>query len=180
MGYWKDRELEEQERGYGHTEAFGCRDCIGDQALAAVVDEAEHEDGCSYCGKRPTAELDDVIGRAIEGLSIEYRPESSESPPWDNEDHRYIVTPIALAELIRVHMDNDPHQTLWADVESALLDEPWFERDAWAIPRYNVLSARRRPTRRRRRRRRSRRDGHGCHWRGPGRQSEPCRLRTSN
>ena len=142
MGYWKTLQLEEQERGYGHTEAFACVECIGDEHLAAIVDEDPRENPCTYCGRRPSAELDDVIGRAIECLSLEYRPGSTESPPWDNEDKRYVVTPIDLGELIRVHMDDDPHPALWADAESALHDEPWFERNAYATrPHDQMLSS---------------------------------------
>lgn len=142
MGYWKERQLEEQERGYAHTGAFACARCIGDKNLAAIIDEDPAGEACSYCGRRPTSLLDNIIGHAINCLSIEYRPESSESPPWDNEDRRYIVTPVELGDLIRVHMDDDPRPELWEDIESALHDEPWFERNAYATrPHDQLLSS---------------------------------------
>lgn len=145
MGYWKNRQLEEQDRGYGHTGAFACATCIGDPWLAAVIEESPADEPCSYCEGRPSADLDDVIERALECLSSEYRPESVETPPWDNEDKRYIVTPVDLGELIRVHLDDEPEPRLWQDVEDALHGEPWFERNAYAIrPHDQILSSWRR------------------------------------
>src|SRR4051812_32901910 len=104
MGSAKQRQLEEQERGYKHTGKLACAVCIGDPWLARVAVEERSDERCSYCGADPAAELDDVIGRAIECLTGEYRSESLESPPWDNEDKRYLTTPVDLGDLIWVHM----------------------------------------------------------------------------
>jgi hypothetical protein len=141
MGYHKERQIEEQARGYGHAGKYACTSCIGDEALAAVVAEDPLDEPCSYCGGGPTAPLDDVIGRAIEGLNSEYGSEATEAVPWDSEVGAYVVPALQAIELIEVHWSGKPDSDLWEDIVDVVDDLTWFDRNPLAVRPHEDLQS---------------------------------------
>ena len=135
MGFTKRMYEEELERGFARTGKQICRECVADQALQAVVDEELAEDPCSYCGAAESAPLDAVIAHMLMALRFEYRPASEESPPWDGAEGGYQARDYWLPDLIFDHLSDDLPEATYDDIRDAVVayDEPWFDRDVFAL-----------------------------------------------
>lgn len=135
MSLTKRRLEQELERGFAATGMLVCGDCIGDPALAALVQAIAEGGACSYCEGRPAADLDDVLEHMLTALRFEYRPASEESLPWDNEEKRYMANELWLPDLVFEHFDDDIGSEALREeiIETLAGAEPWFERDAYAL-----------------------------------------------
>lgn len=74
MGYWKERMLREDERGWSYLDAdlHVCAECFDDEAIRDFIEENASELECSYCHKRgdkpiaaPMNSVLEVIGSAV-------------------------------------------------------------------------------------------------------------------
>lgn len=77
MGYWKNRQIEEDEQGWHYIDDRSvCSDCLTDEALKAVVQAHLTEPSCSYCGRRVhspiAADLNEVLAAVGRGLFAEW------------------------------------------------------------------------------------------------------------
>jgi hypothetical protein len=62
MGWAKDRMMQEEEQGWSFSDHQICSRCISDPYLKQrIKSAATEEEPCSFCGRRPSVELDDVM-----------------------------------------------------------------------------------------------------------------------
>src|SRR4051794_25582091 len=69
MGYWKNRQIIEQEQGWSMTDHWICSGCLDEPVLEAAVETAaDVDEDCTFCGASPAAPLDVVMELFAEGI----------------------------------------------------------------------------------------------------------------
>lgn len=86
MGYWKNKLIEWDERGYGSIDTRVCSCCFGDYAIKAFIKRNGIKQKCSYCGKtRVVRDLEEVLGLIVSSAFAEYE-DATGCMGWDNAE----------------------------------------------------------------------------------------------
>ncbi|MPM30901.1 hypothetical protein SDC9_77454 [bioreactor metagenome] len=73
MGYWKNKLLEWDQRGYGSIGTVVCHGCFGDYAIKEYIKRHGKRQKCDYCHNiRKSHSLEEVIGLIVESAYAEY------------------------------------------------------------------------------------------------------------
>ena len=130
MGYWKARQMEEEQRGWVSSDKSVCVQCVEDSALQSIVQaDIDSESVCDFCRGSPAAPLDALVGAFVDGLKNEFEP-AIESAPWDGREGGYIVTPQwHTHELAGEHEDVLGSEELVSAVCDCLDDDIWVRKD---------------------------------------------------
>lgn len=133
MGHAKQLGIEQDEQGWDYTEGFVCTECVDDEALVAIL--AAHEDNdqeCSYCGRRPAAKLNILIGAFVDGLRNEYGDADNEGVGWDGREGGYQWTTLTTYDVVAEFAYVLTGERLFEDLLGAIHDRAWVEKDfAW-------------------------------------------------
>jgi hypothetical protein len=134
MGRAKDRMMQEEEQGWGFTEKQICSRCIKEPYLKSVIKNAETEESpCSFCGRRPSTELDEVmeiIGNAV----ADYYNRAVEEAPYESAEGgyqgvTYDTWEVMFAMISHISNRDDVIDT----VTEAFDDDIWVERNMFSL-----------------------------------------------
>lgn len=95
MGYYKNKMIEEQERGWSSLGGkCVCADCFSDYALAEFVQENANEMHCDYCGRTTKKEpiavaIDDVMSEINDGIRSEWNHPDDEGVSYESAEGGY-------------------------------------------------------------------------------------------
>lgn len=143
MGYWKERQIELDGRGFGEVpDKFVCADCFGNQGIKKFIAANAVEFFCSYCGKEVSSSkspiavsLEEAVGLIVRSLKRFYANPQDEGLSWDNEDQRYMGEIIDLEDLLlwEFELELTPsdlrkEKELYNDITSAITDYEWTPR----------------------------------------------------
>ena len=132
----KNQEIDEFQQGWSFTTDSVCDGCIAERALEAVIlQHAEAERSCNYCGHAPAAPLDVLLKYFVEGLTNEYEDIDDAGVFYDGREggyqwHRKWWTSELVQDFGYIFRDD----RLLAAVEDAIHDHLWVER-AFIEPR---------------------------------------------
>lgn len=132
MGYWKNKLIEWEDRGYGSIDTIVCSCCFGDYAIKAFIKKNGTKQKCSYCGKtRVATDLEEVLGLIVRSASAEYE-DANGCMGWDHEEGGFHGAPtydnwdfvrdilnyemrIENEELVRDIIDTLNHSVTWCE-----------------------------------------------------------------
>jgi hypothetical protein len=95
MGYWKQKMMEEQERGWSSLgDKYVCSKCFEDYALANYVTENAKGFKCDYCGRRSRKKaiatpIDQVMELIDGGIRSEWAHPDDEGVPYESAEGGY-------------------------------------------------------------------------------------------
>ncbi len=140
MGYWKEKWMDEYERVYSAPDGrFVCPACITDRHLAAAVEAHVDDRPCSYCGRKPAAELSVLMDEIVVALGADYTDPVHELP-YESREGGYqgvVRDGSDLVDDLEPWTENDD---LLADASRAFATTAWCERDYFALKPYQSLS----------------------------------------
>lgn len=134
MGFFKNRMIEEQARGYGSIDELACEDCVGDYALKKYVKEMGSTGTCSYCANEGMCiDVELLLEKIMDGVRFEYeeavncmsveKGEFVGAYTWDTYD-------LFRDELVS---DLELNDDLLADIIHTVYDETWCEKDPYGL-----------------------------------------------
>ena len=90
MGLMKRILMEEQERGYSHSDKYVCTSCFGDLYIQKYIRNNGYLGHCSFCKKdsRKTLKLEKLMPVIMEGIKQEYLLANG-NDHWDTEEQSY-------------------------------------------------------------------------------------------
>lgn len=144
MGYWKNKQIEWDQRGFGDPgDKYVCSLCVEDDALARWVDSAAQKQECSYCGR----EANRPIAAPIEGLLFEFRNglvkewnHAIEELPYESREGGYQGSTYTLSDVLTFGMECPfRNEDLLEDVLEVFDDELWCQRDYFGLKDDDVL-----------------------------------------
>jgi hypothetical protein len=106
MGYYKDREIEQDEQGWRYSDKAICFRCVADPYLRRMIKSHASKSECDFCNSSsrkaansiPFNDLMKVIAEAI----FQYYSHAEEAAiAWDPEDQSYVGSTYSTWELVR-------------------------------------------------------------------------------
>lgn len=139
MGYWKNRQIEQQDRGYQFIEGkYVCSRCFADYAIKDFVELIADEYKCDYCGrtaKKPiAADMDEVLGFISAGIKTEWGDPNNEGVGWEGGWQGADV--IDSYYLFREYIEelDETNEAVMDAIVSAFSDSQWCQRDPYGLP----------------------------------------------
>lgn len=148
MGREKDRQIEEEERGwYSVTKKLVCDSCIEEPFLAEFIRKNGKSAVCGYCGLDPEEaevrcvpfdELMDLIG---DGINWAYRSADEEGIPYESAEGGYAFPERMFDsyDLITDQLEITEVDAVRDDILAALPDQIWCERGFWSLSLFDAL-----------------------------------------
>src|SRR5712692_3351590 len=89
MGRAKDQMMQEEEQGWSFSDNQICSGCISDPYLKEFIkNSVTHESPCTFCGRRPSVELDDVM-EIIGNTVADYYNRAVNEAPYETAEGGY-------------------------------------------------------------------------------------------
>jgi hypothetical protein len=134
VGWAKERQIEDADRGYRQVGAFVGSECVDEPFIQAFVRAGAVRSRCDFCGCENAtpfaAPAKDVMDFFMEGVMTEYA--RGEDVPYDSEDDAYLA-PVFLAQQLPDEVGIDFAPTFLTAVQEALGDESWCKVDPLAL-----------------------------------------------
>lgn len=128
-------------RGYSSSEKAVCPNHVDDEALRQAIRERATEESCSYCDPVGSADapaaaaFDDFMDRFMVGIHHRYVRANDEGVPFDEGDYVGVTTRDSdsvadeiFGEAISGYSTSEQEELL-ADIQSAMIEDAWVERD---------------------------------------------------
>jgi hypothetical protein len=142
MGYWKQKMMEEQERGWSSLgEKYVCLKCFEDAALSAFVSMNAVRHKCDYCGRRSTKKpiavrIDEVMEVIDEGIRSEWGHPDDEGVAYETAEGGYQGEVLDTYDLIYDKLE-DPfaNKKVADDVISSFTQQGalWCQKDFYGL-----------------------------------------------
>ena len=134
MGQMKRLMMEQQEGGYSQMpgERYVCPACVTDQFIIEALENSLEDEGCSYCGTVPSADLLVLLEQIADYLATEFE-DPANSLPYVSREGGYQGV---VDDGYDVVMDLDPwseREDLVEDVATAFLGSAWCEQDYFSL-----------------------------------------------
>ena len=107
MGYEKNKMIEYQDRGYGHSEKYFCADCFGDKFLKRYIHRYGNKGQCSFCKnssgravERNVVPVDEIMEIISKVIHRDYKPALGWAI-YDPEEERYLEAVLDPYEFVR-------------------------------------------------------------------------------
>lgn len=148
MGYWKQKMIEEQDRGWSSLGGkFVCDKCFEDSALANFASENAVEYKCDYCGRRSKKKpigigIDEVMEVINEGITSEWGHPDNEGVAYESAEGGYQGEVLDTYDLIHDELGNPfANDKLCDDVISAFTRQGalWCQRNFYGLLPHDVL-----------------------------------------
>jgi hypothetical protein len=139
VGYWKNRMLEEEGRGWRSRDKYVCAAHVEDDELLKVVEANLVSTSCSYCDRQGTdpiaAELDVVTERVAVSLRSEWEDPNSAGVPWDEGWVEIEAVYTSTWDLLDNLEDGNPFNSseLLADLNEAFMGQQWTTRHFFSL-----------------------------------------------
>lgn len=90
MGYWKNKQIEYNERGYSSINSIICTGCVGDHALKSLIKSIGTKNKCDYCSRtRICCNFEDLIGHIVKSIRFEYE-DANGCMYWEGKEGGFI------------------------------------------------------------------------------------------
>ena len=148
MGYWKQKMIEEQERGWSSLgDKCVCAKCFDDAALADFVSENAVEHKCDYCGRKSKKKpigvgIDEVMEVIDEGIRSEWGHPDDEGVAYESAEGGYQGEVLDTYDLIYDELENPfANDKLAEDVISSFTRQGalWCQKDFYGLLPQEVL-----------------------------------------
>jgi len=148
MGYWKQKMIEEQERGWSSLgDKRVCAKCFDDAALADFVSENAVEHECDYCGRKSKKKpigisIDEVMEVIDEGIRSEWGHPDDEGVAYETAEGGYQGEVLDTYDLIYDKLENPfANDKLADDVISSFTQQGalWCQKDFYDLLPQDVL-----------------------------------------
>ena len=148
MGYWKQKMIEEQERGWSSLgDKWVCAKCFDDAALADFVSENAVEHECDYCGRKSKKKpigisIDEVMEVIDEGIRSEWGHPDDEGVAYETAEGGYQGEVLGTYDLIYDKLENPfANDKLADDVISSFTQQGalWCQKDFYGLLPQDVL-----------------------------------------
>lgn len=107
MGYEKNKMIEYQDRGYGHSEKYFCTDCFGDKFLKRYIRRYGSKGQCSFCKnssgravERNVVPVDEIMEIISKVIHRDYKPALGWAI-YDPEEERYLESVLDPYDFVR-------------------------------------------------------------------------------
>lgn len=141
MGYWKNKQIAIDERGYGEINTIVCNSCFGDYALKKYIKSYGERSKCDYCGMhRKSMRLEEVLGFILECIKYEYE-DANGCMGWNGREggfqgaHTW-VTYDFIHEALNYEMEVENSKLLDHIIET-MNDITWCEYDPYNLRSYD-------------------------------------------
>lgn len=135
MGYWKNKQLEEEARGYGESDKLICIECVGDYSLKNYIDVNGNVDSCSYCEQNNKCIcLSDIMPLVILGILQEYE-DANGCVGWNSKDGGFVGVKVwdtydFIDEILADEMGIDTYE-INEDLFDIMNETTWCQRDPY-------------------------------------------------
>jgi len=118
-----------------------CANCFGDPVLKRFISDQATSTTCSFCNRKArknpiAAPLDEVVEFILEAINREFE-HAVEALGWEGQEGgyqgSYWDSHDLLAYEIGIELPNDDEETLLNILADCLGDEPWCERNPYAL-----------------------------------------------
>ncbi|MDP9091769.1 MAG: HEPN-associated N-terminal domain-containing protein [Actinomycetota bacterium] len=141
MGFAKQWQLEQQERGWYSRNGFVCQQCVYDPALVALIEANVVETSCDFCGATGVApiaaEIDVVLEAVADGLYFEYEDPVNQVA-YDSAEGGYQMALSSTFDLAMEHEVSENEKVL--DAIAFSIDHEWVQRDPYAPNPHQALT----------------------------------------
>lgn len=134
MGRAKDRMMQEEEQGWSFTEKRICSRCIKEPYLKAFIKtSATDEHPCSFCKRRPSTDLDDVL-EIIGNTVADYYNRAVNEAPYETAEGGYQGSTYDTWELMSAIVgDISNRDEVIETITGAFDDDIWVERNMFSL-----------------------------------------------
>jgi hypothetical protein len=134
MGRAKDLMMQEEEQGWSFSDNQICSRCISDPYLKAVIkDSAADDSPCTFCGRRPSVELDDVM-EIIGNTVADYYNRAVNEAPYETAEGGYQgVTYDTFDVLADIVGDISRRDEVIDAIRESFDDDIWVERNMFSL-----------------------------------------------
>ena len=134
MGWAKDRMMQEEEQGWSFSDKQICPRCISDPHLKQVVKNfATDESPCSFCGRRPSMELDGVM-EIIGNTVADYYNRAVNEAPYESAEGGYQGVTFDTFEVMEHIVGGISRRDAVIEAISASFDDDiWVERNMFSL-----------------------------------------------
>lgn len=126
MGYFKNLELETEDRGYDRVDGAICMKHVVDPCLLAELQEEPNPAPCSICGSRgskPRASLETLMKPVMDAITFLYMPDPWESPESDRSSY----TPLDVVQDVCHSAFDAEQEDLLLTLAKTLRSDIWIE-----------------------------------------------------
>src|SRR5689334_10301109 len=134
MGRAKDLMMQEEEQGWGFSDNQICSRCISDEYLKAFIkNSASYDSPCTFCGRRPSVELDDVM--EIIGSTVgDYYNRAVNEAPYETAEGGYQgITYDTFDVLDDIVGDISRRDEVIDAIRDSFDDDIWVERNMFSL-----------------------------------------------
>jgi hypothetical protein len=134
VGYWKERLMAAQERGYSPVDddQFVCAKCFEDEAIQEFIRDNASEKKCSYCRRRSkkpiAAPMNDVLELIGESLHHEYADPAEENARDDGE---WVIEPRDTSDVFAGLDPITENMDVFEEIVDAFSDAAWVDKPLW-------------------------------------------------
>jgi len=134
MGWAKDRMMQEEEQGWSFSDNRICPRCISDPYLKQVIkNSAIDESPCSFCGRRPSVELDEVM-EIIGNTVAEYYNHAVNEAPYESAEGGYQGVTYDTFEVMEYIVGGISRRDAVIEAITASFDDDiWVERNMFSL-----------------------------------------------
>lgn len=131
MGYWKDKEIEESERGYRSSIKSICQECIGDKYLKQYIHDNGAIGDCSFCRCSNVCVLPfDEFMKPIMQMRNEYFGNEWDYGMYDSETKDYLNEGVWFSDFILDYI-GDVSSEFVCELRSVLIDDVVYSNDGF-------------------------------------------------
>jgi hypothetical protein len=134
MGWAKDRMMQEEEQGWSFSDRQICSRCISDSYLKEFIkNAATDEEPCSFCGRRPSVELDEIM-EMIGNTVADYYNRAVNEAPYDGREGGYQGVTYDTWEVMDHIVDGvSKRDDVLEAIQESFEDDVWVERNMFSL-----------------------------------------------
>jgi hypothetical protein len=134
MGRAKDLMMQEDEQGWSFSDNQICPRCISDPYLKQFIkSSATDESPCSFCGRRPSVELDDVM-EIIGNTVADYYNRAVNEAPYDGREGGYQGPTYETFDVMDdIVGDISRRDEVIEAIRDSFDDDIWVERNMFSL-----------------------------------------------
>lgn len=136
VGYWKHRQMEQDDQGWSYSDKFICPKCVKDTYLREVVRASVADAPCDFCfGARPRKGASfNTLMAAVAQTFYQYFRRAVDHLGWDGEDKDYFGTTYDTWDLVHDQFsDVSDNGAVLKELVDCLGDETWCDENPYGF-----------------------------------------------